>query len=1220
MISPKSPFPGPVPLTEEDGLFAAERLSSTAELIDRLDADRIVLLYSPSGAGKSSLLNAGLIPAMKHRGIAVRTIRVSTPNRDHPAINRYTWSCIESLGMPVPGSGRLADSLGTPADDELLVFDQFEEILTADPQDDEGRRAFFSQLGDALRIRGRYAVFAVREDYLAPLDEYLMWLPGQLTSRMRIDILTPKGAAEQIRGAVASKEVVTIDERAVGSLVKDLAANGWVEPVQLQVVCARLWNALPEGTTRIRKAYLRLCHKPGTQAQKNGSTGLFVESALEDYYADMVGKAAEESGISERKIRDWFETLILTNSAGRPIRVPAPDDSNSKSTAGLSDTVVKLLEDANLVRSDSRRNVTWRELTHDRLIEPVKRSNSEWFRKNLEPLQRQAAVWAQEGRPPRLLLRGNDLKVAEAWADAHKTTLLPVEKDLIDRSRDQRRETRRFQAVVASFIVMLIGGLSWVTWLLIREHQLLKQTSADEMSVISNRLLRDGDTTRAIRVAEMAYEVDRDHPFSSAEEALINGYVNASLGKAALYHAVLKYEDSVNAAAYAPDGSELVTVSEDGTAALWNRNGVLRKRMNQGAAINNVAFTHDGKRIVTVGEQHLVKMWDADGNLLRDMAGHGCARDFCGVAQVAISPDDQTIVTVGDDENVIIWNHDGALARRLTEHVAQGGWVKTVVFSPDGRYFATGGRDFDRTVQLYRANGDHIAALTNDNCPRAPDHWNCGIFAMAFSPDDKFLLIGSADPAIKMYDLKGNYIRSFTGHTSTVYSVAFSPDGKSFLSASADKTAILRNLDGTVRQTFKHDDYVLTAIFSRDGSTVLTAGRDKTARLWDLNGNLRALYSGHQSYVKSAIFSPDEKHVLTVSTDKTARIWEREPPRIPVLRHDPESDNTGKPGTPQVVSARFLPNGKRVVTATNRIVRLWEIDNPARPLKTYAQVFGPDRKGNQAIRSLDVSPDGRRFITTGSDNHVRIWDVESGKVINEWEQSDACNSEGYCGPTNARYSPDGRFIAVSDNGGTVKIFDGTGNFLERSVHHRIEVNAIAVSPDDKLLATGSNDAAIKLWDFQTGSLLETFKGHRKKVDWVTFSKKGDRILSGSVDRTVKMWDLKGRIVLDISDAHADEIRSVEFSPDMRRIISASQDRTAKIWDLTGRLLRTLSGHGYYLRTAFFSPGKGDSIVTASGDGTAIVWPSADGVDRKIHNDEFYRLTDEDLTRLGIHIH
>ena len=194
MTKPVCPFPGPRPLSEGHRLFSRDRIASADELINRITADRIVLLYSPSGAGKSSLLNAGLIPEMKHRGVAVRnTIRVngapdpaSSRNEIRRGVNRYTLSCLDSLGIPVGAPARLAQFLGHPDEDELLIFDQFEEILTADPLDESGRREFFRQLGEALRIPAWYAVFAIREDYLAMLQNYVIWLPGQLTSRMRL--------------------------------------------------------------------------------------------------------------------------------------------------------------------------------------------------------------------------------------------------------------------------------------------------------------------------------------------------------------------------------------------------------------------------------------------------------------------------------------------------------------------------------------------------------------------------------------------------------------------------------------------------------------------------------------------------------------------------------------------------------------------------------------------------------------------------------------------------------------------------------------------------------------------------------------------------------------------------------------------------------------------------------------------------------------------------
>src|SRR5262249_28734788 len=236
-LATDNPFRGPEPFREGDPIFGRKR--ETAELISRLIADRLVLLYSPSGAGKSSLINAGVLRTMQKRGFRTHpTIRVGVERVCEG--NRCVASCAASLEREYTPGQRLTAILGDPATD-LFVFDQFEEILTADPTDDAGRTEFFQQLGEAMRVSGRWAIFAIREDYLAPMSHHLACAPPQRASRMRINILRNKEAGEAIAGPIAERHT-EFEQGALEALLADLSPDGWVEPVQLQVVCKDLWD------------------------------------------------------------------------------------------------------------------------------------------------------------------------------------------------------------------------------------------------------------------------------------------------------------------------------------------------------------------------------------------------------------------------------------------------------------------------------------------------------------------------------------------------------------------------------------------------------------------------------------------------------------------------------------------------------------------------------------------------------------------------------------------------------------------------------------------------------------------------------------------------------------------------------------------------------------------------------------------------------------------
>jgi hypothetical protein len=269
-----NPFVGPRPIRLGEQIYGRDR--EVAEIRDILTAERIVLLYSPSGAGKSSLLEAGLRPELVARDFRVLpTIRVGIvldEASNGVGANRYKTSALLSLEEGRTGGsspvGRLAGMTfgeyltereqepGAEDSETCLFFDQFEELFTLDPTDLDAKRAFLEEIGIALRDRGRWALFSMREDFIAHLDAYLDLVPRRFAVRYRLDLLSVAGARAAARRP-AMELGVDFTESAADRLLDDLRRvrvqrgatvteelGPYVEPVQLQVVCRQLWESL----------------------------------------------------------------------------------------------------------------------------------------------------------------------------------------------------------------------------------------------------------------------------------------------------------------------------------------------------------------------------------------------------------------------------------------------------------------------------------------------------------------------------------------------------------------------------------------------------------------------------------------------------------------------------------------------------------------------------------------------------------------------------------------------------------------------------------------------------------------------------------------------------------------------------------------------------------------------------------------------------------------
>ncbi len=468
----RNPYAGPRPLGAEDPIFGRER--EIRELLYLFTAERIVLLVSPSGAGKSSLVNArnGLLDHMRPRFDVWTPTRVNLPPWE-PVDNRFAWSAAVGFEQEVPADRRrpaealaslsLREAVATRARKQnarkaiVLVFDQFEEVLRVDPLHVEEKREFFRQAGELLQDPQIWALFVLREDYLAPLDPYSRLLPTHLQNRYRIDLLQREAAKEAVVKTAGSGGREFTDAAADKlvhdlSLVKVQQTDGsftieeglYVEPLQLQVACRGLWERMPEDDLRIDPE----------DVEQFGN----VTEALSLYYAGQVAKIAGGDVRAERVIRDWVGHKLITANGvrGQVMR-------GQRSSDGLSNDVIASLVNAHMVRAEQRGGAVWFELAHDRLIAPVQEDNARWVDAHLSPLQRQAELWNRQGRPESLLAGEEQKRQAGSLIEAGgltevERTFLAASETKLRAMEKERRQSRRLRWLsVVSVIISLFA-------------------------------------------------------------------------------------------------------------------------------------------------------------------------------------------------------------------------------------------------------------------------------------------------------------------------------------------------------------------------------------------------------------------------------------------------------------------------------------------------------------------------------------------------------------------------------------------------------------------------------------------------------------------------------------------------------------------------------------------------------------------------------------------
>ena len=406
--------------TAEDQERFFGRDDEADEIVSLISAHKLVLVYAQSGAGKTSLFNAQVIPALERRGfevLPVARVQVTDSSSSTTAFsqkndgnffsslpqieNVYIFNAIQSLNQPIEDPKLLADKSLTEflsdyfpnqIDDDgevvpqVLIFDQLEELFNFSTKKwKEQQEAFFKQISKALNNNSSLRIaLVIREDHLAELDPFQSLLLEKLRPRFRLErlraeaaVLAIKGPLEkttqifndrselegEIRKLVKNLTTIQIEDRSGGA---DQAEGEFVEPIHLQIVCQKWWREqLSSSSSSTFNALAR---------QDTLRSFGDVDKALEEFYENAVHDVVQHTNITEKEIREWCECQLITSSQTRGIV-----HQSGHYTAGMANNVVEILDKKfYLIRPEPRSGGVWYELTHDRLVKPIIDSNKKW--------------------------------------------------------------------------------------------------------------------------------------------------------------------------------------------------------------------------------------------------------------------------------------------------------------------------------------------------------------------------------------------------------------------------------------------------------------------------------------------------------------------------------------------------------------------------------------------------------------------------------------------------------------------------------------------------------------------------------------------------------------------------------------------------------------------------------------------------------------------------
>ncbi|MEL7001608.1 MAG: caspase family protein [Bacteroidota bacterium] len=446
------------------------------------------------------------------------------------------------------------------------------------------------------------------------------------------------------------------------------------------------------------------------------------------------------------------------------------------------------------------------------------------------------------------------------------------------------------------------------------------------------------------------------------------------------------------------------------------------------------------------------------------------------------------------------------------------------------------------------------------------------IKSVAFTPDGKYLLTGSRDKTIKLWEIaSGRELRTFFGHTSTINDISVSSDGKFFISSSADQTAKMWEITtGKLIKSFNgHNDYLTSVDISNDNKLLLTSGFDTQAYLWDISSSqvidtFKVNPEKGLGYGTDARFNPRYNQIAFGNDNKTVTIH-NERSEQPSYELKPENGWCGGCAT----FIDYSTDGKYLLSGSK--------DGPFKLIDTGdGTTFKTFEEEYEEYTSVEINSEASRALLVGEDS-IRLYDVQKAKLIYKIKAN-------HSAPVNdGGFSPDGNMIVTVGDDQTITLYNTEDGSVIKSLMGFLQErdkggldydpnsrwdyyikkytdlrNDIRISPNGQYLVKAKIGSLVRMWDLKSGILKNEFRGHDKAVLCMEFSKDGKYLLTGSADKTAKLWDINTGKVLKTFKDHFGEIFTVAFSADGTKIATGSWDSTAKIWDIeSGELLTTL---------------------------------------------------------------
>jgi WD40 repeat protein/tRNA A-37 threonylcarbamoyl transferase component Bud32 len=1109
---------------DADYFFGRERL--VAELVARLVGAGFLGIVGPSGGGKSSVLRAGLLPALAGGVLpgssGWRRLLLRPGERPLEELRRVLVS-----GAKDP----LVEALdGLPTGTRLLLaVDQLEELFTACRSDSE-RAAFADTLARAAADPDGRAVVvaALRADFYGRFAAY----PELAELLAANQVLVGPMQTSELRRVVdlpASRVGLRVEPELVDALVDDVEG----EP-----------GALPLLSTALLELWQNRRHDVLTLAAYRESGGVHgaVARLAESTYARI---------LDGRKPLVRAIMLRLVGEGDVPVRRRAPltefDLERNEDVANVLTT----LADSRLV-TIGQGSI---EVAHEALLREWPRLR-EWIEEDTEGrrlrrhITQAATGWNAARRDQGELYRGARLAAALDWSTDHAFELNELEREFVSESREAsvretkrvRRTNRRLRMSLAGVAILLVAAVAGGIFALVQRSKARDAETAQLAQRLGAQALVEEDLALSLLLARQAVAID-DSPqtrgyllqdllrspaavgimHSQSDNTFLKGiavspdaktlaladfWVGVVLFDARTFKQIgkpIKVPTIAEAAAYSPDGE---TLAFGGPGYIRLIDARTRKELGEvrlgKAGAERIAFTADGSKLVALESVQFGAGWIAirDPATLKQIGSPIRPEGFTGslISQqwvhpdVALAPDGRSLVTTSVDGEVAWWDLDSRKKTRSTK-IPKG--HRALALSPDGLTAAIGlARGIGLIDVRTGAAKDATAALSSSPV------------RLQFSPDGGTIVSTNNDGTVTLWDaFTATPRETLRGHSRTVWEPVFSPDGKTLYTGSADGTMIAWDLSGKRRLgrrfTFTHDRGLSDwpdrhpGKFSPDGRLIAVGLKADGVELRRASApsrrGLRLKPTGGE--VGTLAFSPDGRTLLAVTKRDSATVWDVQSRS---LRYGPFRVGRGTDGVS--ISA----DGKMVATADDHGVKLWDLATGASLGQIGGDVGDVAFSPTEPVVAFVFEGWGNSAPVEGGGN-AEIWDVVRRERITTM-QLETKPSSGFALGWTVAFSPDGQMLATAGDDPLVHVWDvGTGKLIrqfEQDLGNAVW--GLEFSPDGKMLAVSGGDSA-SLWDVATGAQIGPKLAAGSRESMLDLSPDGSRLLITSGDGQGAIW-------------------------------------------------------------------------------------------------------------------